>query len=192
MKLFEQNCLREYAEVFKTVCVDAAFYSFPSRKFLDGMMSAVSEKSKTIHRCGRQMEAQSGQVVSAGRASGWVMLQSTSYAVPEPSATHFHPNHIAATLSLAVPGPGPIFTIGPPVLACIVRKLSGSKHFSQFQLEKVVEAAGVEPASLTNLPAATTCLVRSKFSSGRLRPDTESPSLACMQEFQPVARRLRA
>ena len=56
----------------------------------------------------------------------------------------------------------------------------------------LVEAAGVEPASLTNLPAATTCLVRSKFSSGRLRPDTESPSLARMQEFQPIARGLRA
>jgi hypothetical protein len=39
MKRFEQNCLREYAEVFKTVCVDAAFYKFPDHKFLDGMMS---------------------------------------------------------------------------------------------------------------------------------------------------------
>jgi len=27
---FQKNCLREYAEVFKTVCVDAAYYSFPS------------------------------------------------------------------------------------------------------------------------------------------------------------------
>ncbi len=33
---------------------------------------------------------------------------------------------------------------------------------------KVVEAAGVEPASLANLPAATTCLVRREFSSERL------------------------
>jgi len=57
---------------------------------------------------------------------------------------------------------------------------------------QMVEAAGVEPASLTNVPAATTCLVRSKFSSGQLRPDTESPSLARMQEFQPFARGLRA
>src|SRR6266436_3174825 len=38
MKRFEQNCLREYAEVFKTVCVDAAFYKFPDHKFLDGMI----------------------------------------------------------------------------------------------------------------------------------------------------------
>jgi uncharacterized protein YecE (DUF72 family) len=43
MKRFEQNCLREYAEVFKTVCVDAAFYSFPSHKFLDGMMTQAPD-----------------------------------------------------------------------------------------------------------------------------------------------------
>jgi uncharacterized protein YecE (DUF72 family) len=35
MKRFEQNCLHEYAEIFKTVCVDAAFYKFPDHKFLD-------------------------------------------------------------------------------------------------------------------------------------------------------------
>jgi uncharacterized protein YecE (DUF72 family) len=27
--LFQRDCLREYAEVFKTVCVDAAYYDFP-------------------------------------------------------------------------------------------------------------------------------------------------------------------
>lgn len=26
---FERDCLQEYAEVFKTVCVDAAYYNFP-------------------------------------------------------------------------------------------------------------------------------------------------------------------
>ena len=26
---FEAGCLKEYAEVFKTVCVDAGFYRFP-------------------------------------------------------------------------------------------------------------------------------------------------------------------
>ncbi len=36
----------------------------------------------------------------------------------------------------------------------------------------MVEAAGVEPASLTNKPAATTCLVRKRFSAMRWRPDT--------------------
>ena len=46
------------------------------------------------------------------------------------------------------------------------------------QGHEMVEAAGVEPASLTELPAATTCLVRREFSTERWRPDTESPSLA--------------
>ena len=32
---FEKNCLAEYAEVFKTVCVDAAYYKFPDEKYLD-------------------------------------------------------------------------------------------------------------------------------------------------------------
>jgi uncharacterized protein YecE (DUF72 family) len=34
---FEKNCLAEYAEVFATVCVDAAYYSFPSVKYLEGL-----------------------------------------------------------------------------------------------------------------------------------------------------------
>ncbi len=38
---FERNCLSEYAEVFKTVCVDAAYYTFPSRKHLEGLTSQV-------------------------------------------------------------------------------------------------------------------------------------------------------
>lgn len=38
---FERDCLREYAEVFKTVCVDAAYYTFPSEKFLEGLASQV-------------------------------------------------------------------------------------------------------------------------------------------------------
>jgi len=38
---FEQQCLAEYAEVFKTVCVDAAYYKFPERRYLEGMMSQV-------------------------------------------------------------------------------------------------------------------------------------------------------
>ena len=36
----------------------------------------------------------------------------------------------------------------------------------------LVEAAGVEPASLANKPAATTCLVRKRFSAMRWRPDS--------------------
>jgi len=38
---FERECLSEYAEVFKTVCVDAAYYTFPSEKYLQGLASHV-------------------------------------------------------------------------------------------------------------------------------------------------------
>jgi uncharacterized protein YecE (DUF72 family) len=38
---FEKNCLSEYAEVFKTVCVDAAYYAFPSVKYLEGLAPQV-------------------------------------------------------------------------------------------------------------------------------------------------------
>ena len=38
---FEKNCLAEYAEVFKTVCVDGAYYRFPDEKFLQGIVSQV-------------------------------------------------------------------------------------------------------------------------------------------------------
>jgi uncharacterized protein YecE (DUF72 family) len=40
---FERDCLAEYAEVFKSVCVDAAYYKFPDRRHLEGMMSQVPE-----------------------------------------------------------------------------------------------------------------------------------------------------
>ena len=38
---FERDCLTEYAETFKTVCVDAAYYQFPSEKYLMGLVSKV-------------------------------------------------------------------------------------------------------------------------------------------------------
>jgi hypothetical protein len=38
---FERNCLAEYAEVFKTVCVDAAYYKFPDHRYLESMVSHV-------------------------------------------------------------------------------------------------------------------------------------------------------
>src|SRR5258705_5963238 len=38
---FERDCLNEYAEVFKTVCVDAAYYTFPSDKYLAGLVEKV-------------------------------------------------------------------------------------------------------------------------------------------------------
>lgn len=40
---FERDCLREYAEVFKTVCVDAAYYTFPSQQYLERMVEQVPE-----------------------------------------------------------------------------------------------------------------------------------------------------
>ena len=38
---FERTCLAEYAQVFKTVCVDAAYYKFPEERYLAGMISQV-------------------------------------------------------------------------------------------------------------------------------------------------------
>jgi uncharacterized protein YecE (DUF72 family) len=38
---FEKNCLTEYAEVFKTVCVDAAYYRFPDHRYIEGLVSQV-------------------------------------------------------------------------------------------------------------------------------------------------------
>jgi len=43
MARFERNCLEEYAKVFKTVSVDAAFYKFPERNFLETIMGQVPE-----------------------------------------------------------------------------------------------------------------------------------------------------
>jgi uncharacterized protein YecE (DUF72 family) len=38
---FEKNCLAEYAEVFKTVCVDAGYYRFPDQRYIEGLVSQV-------------------------------------------------------------------------------------------------------------------------------------------------------
>ena len=40
---FNRGCIAEYGEVFKTVCVDAAYYNFPSQKYLEGMVNQVPE-----------------------------------------------------------------------------------------------------------------------------------------------------
>src|SRR6266404_2500757 len=40
---FEELCLREYAEVFKTVCVDAAYYKFPDEHWLSELVSQVPQ-----------------------------------------------------------------------------------------------------------------------------------------------------
>ncbi|HNQ87421.1 MAG TPA: DUF72 domain-containing protein [Verrucomicrobiota bacterium] len=38
---FKRSCLAEYAEVFKTVCVDAAYYQFPTEGILGDLMAQV-------------------------------------------------------------------------------------------------------------------------------------------------------
>jgi len=38
---FEKTCLTEYAETFKTVCLDGAYYQFPTPQMLDGYFSQV-------------------------------------------------------------------------------------------------------------------------------------------------------
>lgn len=40
---FERECLSEYAEVFKTVCVDAAYYNFPSCEYLQKLADQVPD-----------------------------------------------------------------------------------------------------------------------------------------------------
>lgn len=40
---FERDCLAEYAEVFRTVCVDAAYYTFPTVKYLEGLAAQVPD-----------------------------------------------------------------------------------------------------------------------------------------------------
>lgn len=40
---FERDCLSEYAEVFKTVCVDAAYYDFPKREYLQKLSAQVPD-----------------------------------------------------------------------------------------------------------------------------------------------------
>lgn len=40
---FNRICLEEYAQVFKTVSVDAAYYTFPTDKYLSGLVDQVPE-----------------------------------------------------------------------------------------------------------------------------------------------------
>jgi uncharacterized protein YecE (DUF72 family) len=40
---FEQLCLSEYSEVFKTVCVDAAYYKFPDSRYLELLVNGVPD-----------------------------------------------------------------------------------------------------------------------------------------------------
>ncbi len=40
---FEAECLSEYAETFRTVCVDAGFYRFPEEKYISNLASQVPD-----------------------------------------------------------------------------------------------------------------------------------------------------
>jgi len=50
---FKRDCLTEYAEVFKTVCVDAAYYTFPSQQYLEGMIAQCRKISFWFQSDGR-------------------------------------------------------------------------------------------------------------------------------------------
>jgi len=43
-KRFEKECLAEYAEVFPTVCLDAAFYTFPRTSYLERLAGQVPDR----------------------------------------------------------------------------------------------------------------------------------------------------
>jgi uncharacterized protein YecE (DUF72 family) len=43
-KLFEAECLREYSEVFPTVCGDFAFYQFPTQEFWSKLFAGAPER----------------------------------------------------------------------------------------------------------------------------------------------------
>jgi uncharacterized protein YecE (DUF72 family) len=40
---FEAECLSEYADIFRTVCVDAGFYRFPDEKYIGNLASQVPD-----------------------------------------------------------------------------------------------------------------------------------------------------
>ncbi|MBE0545958.1 MAG: DUF72 domain-containing protein [Verrucomicrobia bacterium] len=42
-KRFERDCLSEYSEVFKAVCVDAAYYTFPRVEYIQGLDDQVPD-----------------------------------------------------------------------------------------------------------------------------------------------------
>ena len=42
-KRFERDCLEEYSRVFRTVCVDAGYYRFPSDETLPKLVAQVPE-----------------------------------------------------------------------------------------------------------------------------------------------------
>jgi uncharacterized protein YecE (DUF72 family) len=43
---FERDCLTEYAEIFRTVCLDAGYYRFPSPEYIRGLCAQVPDGFK--------------------------------------------------------------------------------------------------------------------------------------------------
>src|SRR5215207_11034458 len=43
---FNRECLREYAETFSTVCVDAGYYQFPTESYVSGLCEQVPDGFK--------------------------------------------------------------------------------------------------------------------------------------------------
>jgi uncharacterized protein YecE (DUF72 family) len=54
-KLFEAECLREYAEVFPTVCGDFAFYQFPSAEFWSRLFRQAPENFRFAFKVPEQI-----------------------------------------------------------------------------------------------------------------------------------------
>jgi hypothetical protein len=65
---FKRDCLREYAEVFKTVCVEAAYYTFPSQQYLEGMVDQTPEDFRFGLKVTDAIKKENPEARAAGRA----------------------------------------------------------------------------------------------------------------------------
>src|SRR5437660_48041 len=54
-KLFEQECLSEYAEVFPTVCGDFAFYQFPTVEFWSKLFARTPQNFRFAFKVPEQV-----------------------------------------------------------------------------------------------------------------------------------------
>ncbi|HEX3745356.1 MAG TPA: DUF72 domain-containing protein [Bryobacteraceae bacterium] len=54
-KMFQQECLREYAETFPTVCGDFAFYQFPTDEFWKRLFTRVPEQFRFAFKAPEQI-----------------------------------------------------------------------------------------------------------------------------------------
>jgi uncharacterized protein YecE (DUF72 family) len=54
---FQRGCLEEYARVFRTVCVDAGYYKFPSPQYIAGLCAQVPEGFRLTFKVTDQITA---------------------------------------------------------------------------------------------------------------------------------------